>query len=182
MTTENQPRVALDTPLGTIVIRVDNDHAPISGSNFLAYVDNGLLDGTTFFRIVRDDNQPDDGTAKIEVVQFGHVFVNGTYPTPLPAIAHEPTSVTGLTHQDGTVSMARMAPGTASSGFFICVGDQPELDFGGRRQPDGLGFAAFGQVEHGMDVVRKILSTPAPTQLADNPVQILAANRRANGA
>jgi peptidyl-prolyl cis-trans isomerase A (cyclophilin A) len=170
------PRVVLATPLGAIRIRVDIDNAPITAANFLAYVDGGHLDGTSFYRLVRNDNQPDD-SVKIEVVQFGHEFRDRSYCWPLPCIAHEPTSVTGLSHRDGTISMARFEPGTAGSGFFICVGDQPELDFGGRRQPDGQGFAAFGQVEQGMDVVRAILARAGSAQFVLNPTPLLKATR-----
>ena len=171
------PRATLITPLGSIRICVDVRSAPITAANFLAYVDGGHLDGTSFYRIVRSDNQPADTAARIEVVQFGYPMRGQVYSGPLPCIPHEPTSVTGLSHRDGTISMARMKPGTAGSGFFICIGDQPELDFGGRRQPDGLGFAAFGQVEQGMDVVRAILSKAEPTQLLSNAIPLLRAER-----
>lgn len=170
------PRAVLTTPFGAITVSVDIDNAPITAANFLAYVDGGHLDGTSFYRLVRNDNQPDDAV-KIEVVQFGHEFRDRSYCWPLPCIAHESTRVTGLSHRDGTISMARFEPGTAGSGFFICVGDQPELDFGGRRQPDGQGFAAFGQVEEGMDVVRAILARAEPAQFVPNPTPLLTARR-----
>lgn len=171
------PRVMLITPLGSIRIYVDVRSAPITAPNFLAYVDGGHLDGTSFYRIVRLDNQPTETAAKIEVIQFGYPMRGEVYSGPFPCIPHETTRMTGLSHHDGTISMARMKPGTAGSGFFICNGDQPELDFGGRRQPDGLGFAAFGQVEEGMDVVRAILSKAEPTQLLSNPIPLLRAER-----
>jgi peptidyl-prolyl cis-trans isomerase A (cyclophilin A) len=166
------PHVAIDTPFGTMVLEIDVNKAPITAANFLAYVDGHHLEGATAYRVVTLDNQPDEVPAKIEVVQFGLKPEGETYPTPLPAIAHEPTNVTGLRHVDGTISMARFAPGTASSGYFLCVGDQPALDFGGARNPDGLGFAAFGKVVEGLDVLRAIfaqgeddhmLRTPIPT-------------------
>ncbi|MBX3531706.1 MAG: peptidylprolyl isomerase [Rhizobiaceae bacterium] len=177
MPVKKPPRAVLTTPFGTITVSVDSDNAPITAANFMAYVDGGFLDGTSFYRLVRLDNQPADTVAKIEVVQFGYKMQGQSYPGPLPPIAHEPTSVTGLTHRDGTLSMARFKPGTAGSGFVICVGDQPELDFGGRRQPDGLGFAAFGQVEEGMDVVRAILARGGPEQVLANPIPLLNARR-----
>ncbi|MBX3579441.1 MAG: peptidylprolyl isomerase [Rhizobiaceae bacterium] len=177
MTSQGLPRAALVTPLGLIEVSADIHRAPITAGNFMSYVDGRHLDGTSFYRIVSRDNQSDDTPAKIEVVQFGLPFQNKRYAGPLPCIPHEPTSVTGLGHHDGTLSMARFAPGSAGSGFFICVGDQPELDFGGRRQPDGLGFAAFGRVEAGMDVVRAILARAEPSQLVANPVPLIRAER-----
>ena len=179
MTASRQPSVTLFTPFGPIRIRVDLDAAPITAANFLAYVDGGHLNDTSFYRLVRNDNQPEDTPAKIEVVQFGYPMQGDVYSGPFPCIPHEPTSVTGLSHRDGTISMARTRPGTAGSGFFICVGDQPELDFGGRRHPDGLGFAAFGQVEEGMDVARAILSRAQPVQLLSDPIPLLRAERTA---
>jgi len=180
MTASTKPSAILCTPFGPIRIRVDLGAAPITAANFLAYVDGGHLNATSFYRIVRKDNQPDDTPAKIEVIQFGYPMQDDVYSGPYPCIAHEPTNLTGLSHRDGTISMARMRPGTAGSGFFICVGDQPELDFGGRRQPDGLGFAAFGQVEQGMEVVRAILARAEQTQLLSKPIPLLSAERDAS--
>ena len=143
-------------------------------ANFLRYVDEGRYEGATFYRVVTPANQPDDDV-RIEVIQGGFGFREDA--RRLPPIAHETTAQTGLRHRDGTISMARAAPGTASSEFFICLGDQPELDYGGRRNPDGQGFAAFGQVTAGMDVVRRIQGEPAPGQLLMAPVPILAIER-----
>jgi peptidyl-prolyl cis-trans isomerase A (cyclophilin A) len=143
--------VRLQTALGSILIRVQTSKAPLSGSDFLNYVTNGSYNGGRFFRVVRPDN--DHGSPKIDVVQ------GGTRPGAAigAPVAHETTSMTGLRHLDGTVSLTRDKPGSGSgSEFFICVGAQPALDFGGHRNPDGQGFAAFAQVTDGMDVVRKI--------------------------
>jgi peptidyl-prolyl cis-trans isomerase A (cyclophilin A) len=170
----------LSTDLGDIIVEVDIDRAPITAQNFLAYVDGQLLDNTTCYRIVTLDNQPETDV-KIEVVQWGLPFVDRTYPTPLPAIAHETTEQTGLRHTAGALSMGRFAPGTASSGFVICVTDQPELDFAGKRNPDGQGFAAFGRVVSGMDVVRAIHATGKPgtfeDQMVADPVVIKTVRR-----
>ncbi len=95
----------------------------------------------------------------------------------LPRIVHETTDVTGIAHLDGTLSMARAAVGTASSEFFICIGDQPELDYGGRRNADGQGFAAFGRVVEGMEVVRTIQSGAVRGQMLEEPVRITAVTR-----
>lgn len=175
------PQVAIATALGDFTVEVYPDRAPLSAADFLAYVDKGLLDNQSVYRIVSMANQPDTVRAKIEVIQFGWRAADGNddAPPPLPPIAHEPTSVTGLKHQDGTLSMARLAPGTASNAFFICIDDQPELDFGGRRNPDGQGFAAFGRVVDGMDVVRKIFAKAEAEDRLKSPIPILQARRKA---
>jgi peptidyl-prolyl cis-trans isomerase A (cyclophilin A) len=164
--------VAIDTALGTIEVALDTAKAPRTAANFLAYVSRDFYRGTTFYRTVTDDNQPDN-PVKIAVIQGG---VDGARPTDDP-IALERTSVTRVRHLDGTISMARNGPDTATTEFFICVGDQPELDFGGRRNPDGQGFAAFGRVTRGMDVVRRIHASTATAQRLTPPVTILAIRR-----
>jgi peptidyl-prolyl cis-trans isomerase A (cyclophilin A) len=166
------PRVLIRTELGEILIEVYPDKAPTTAANFLRYVDAGLYDGTVFHRTVTLSNQPKD-QVKIEVIQAALLPADKTFPP----IAHETTAASGLRHKDGTVSMARSAPGSATSSFFICINDQPELDFGGRRNPDGQGFAAFGQVLAGMDVVRKIHAQPAEGQTLKAPVKIISAVR-----
>ncbi|MFA6958891.1 MAG: peptidylprolyl isomerase [Thermoanaerobaculia bacterium] len=170
-----QPRVAITTPLGEIVVELDAESAPITTGNFLLnLVDRGELDGATFYRVVTKTNQPDNDV-KIEVIQGG---LGGNPKAPeLEPIAHETTKVSRLKHLDGTISMARREPGTASSEFFICVGDQPELDFGGKRNPDGQGFAAFGRVISGMDVVRAIHKLPADGQMLKEQVRITSVKR-----
>jgi peptidyl-prolyl cis-trans isomerase A (cyclophilin A) len=158
--------------LGKFDLEIALDKAPLSAANFLRYVDAKLYDGTAFFRTVTMANQPDN-PVKIEVIQGGDVPENKVFP----AIAHETTAATGLRHLDGSVSMARAEPGTASCNFFICLGDQPELDFGGRRNPDGQGFAVFGRVIAGMEVVRRIHSSPREKQSLTPPVAILTIRR-----
>ncbi|MCU0277156.1 MAG: peptidylprolyl isomerase [Acidobacteria bacterium] len=162
----------ITTNAGEIEIRVYPQLAPVTAANFLRYVEAGLYDGTTFFRVVTPDNQPND-KIRIEVIQGGDVAEEKCFP----AIAHETTAQTGLKHVDGAVSMARAEPGTASSSFFICVNDQPELDFGGRRNPDGQGFAAFGRVTRGMEVVRRIQRLAADGQALMRPVPIRTISR-----
>jgi len=171
------PRVRLETDLGPIVVEVYPDRAPVSAANFLRYVDERRFDGASFYRVVTPDNQPDN-PVEIEVIQGGLGFADD-HPQRLAPIPHETTDGTGLGHRDGTVSMARLEPGTASSEFFICVGDQPELDVGGRRNPDGQGFAAFGRVVEGMEVVRRIQRLPAEGQMLAEPVAIGRAVRMA---
>ena len=158
-------RVRVQTELGDIVLELDPKRAPGTTANFLRYVDAGHYDGGTFHRTVKMDNQP-ESPVKIEVIQAG---VNADRAKDgFPAIPLERTSVTGLAHKDGAVSMARGAPDSATSGWFICINDQPSLDFGGARNPDGQGFAAFGRVVSGMDVVRKIQQAPSSSNRTSN--------------
>lgn len=165
--------VVIRTEFGEIYVRLDPEKAPVTCANFLKYVDAGLFDSTCFYRVVRYDNQPVN-PVKIEVIQGGRYEDEDHGFSP---INHETTETTGLRHKNGTISMARAEPGTATSEFFICVGDQPELDYGGKRNPDGQGFAAFGKVIKGMDVVMKIHSLKAPSQYLERPVLILGIYR-----
>ncbi len=147
----------IDTALGPITAELDDAAAPVTVANFLRYVDAGYFSGGRFWRTVRLDNQP-NVAVKIEVVQAD---INEAHAEQLfSPIALERTRDTGLRHVDGALSMSRFAPDSAQSSFFICIGDQPELDFGGARYPDGQGFAAFGRVTAGMDVVRAIQNSP----------------------
>jgi peptidyl-prolyl cis-trans isomerase A (cyclophilin A) len=166
------PKVLIRTEWGDIAVEVCLDKAPATAANFLRYVDAGLYDGSTFHRTVTLDNQPTNAV-KIEVIQGGQLPEAKSFP----AIPLERTSVTGIKHLDGVVSMARSGPDTATSSFFICINDQPELDFGGKRNADGQGFAAFGRVVAGMDVVRKIQKQPAEGQTLKPPVKILSIRR-----
>lgn len=158
-------KVLVQTELGNIVIEVDAARAPNTAANFLRYVDGGHYDGGTWHRTVKLDNQP-ESPVKIEVIQAG---VNpDRAKSGFPPIAIERTNATGLLHKDGVISMARGTPDSATSGWFICINDQPSLDFGGARNPDGQGFAAFGRVISGMDVVRKIQAAPSSTDRKTN--------------
>jgi peptidyl-prolyl cis-trans isomerase A (cyclophilin A) len=164
--------IRLTTDLGVIEAELHPDQAPATVANFLKYVEAGHYTGGVFHRTVKlnPDNQP-NSPVKIEVIQGG---VNPAFGEKgWPALALERTRDTGLKHLDGTISMARAGPDTATSDFFLCVGDQPELDFGGKRNPDGQGFAAFGRVTKGLDIVRKIQTAPAEGQKLTPPVRIL---------
>jgi peptidyl-prolyl cis-trans isomerase A (cyclophilin A) len=167
--------VVLDTELGQIQLAVDTLRAPKTAANFLRYVDAGHYDGGVFHRTVKLDNQPNNEVL-IEVIQAGADA--SRKKQGFGPIAIERTRDTGLRHVDGTLSMARREPDTATSDFFLCIGDQPSLDFGGARNPDGQGFAAFGRVLVGMDVARKIQAAPAEGQRLAPPVRILKARRR----
>lgn len=168
-------RVGVDTDLGRFVIEVDVARAPATSANFLKYVNEQFYDGGRFHRSVR----PDTETRKdvpIQVIQGG---INpARAPRAYAAIPLERTNVTGLSHVDGAVSMARgAAADSARSDFFICIGDQNALDFGGPRNADGQGFAVFGRVVSGMDVVRRIQAAPVRegTQTLLPPIAIVRA-------
>ena len=168
-------RVALQTSEGNIVVEVDVARAPITAANFLHYVDTHRLDGTEFYRAMHTG--PDAGLVQGGVRDAARLF---------PPIAHEPTSQTGLSHVDGALSMARFAPGSATADFSIMVGPQLYLDAGPGSGGDGLGYAVFGRVVEGMDVVRHMLAAPtSPTegegvmrgQMLSPRIHILSARR-----
>ena len=149
------PRVQMETSAGRIVIEVETIKAPITAANFLRYVDEHRFDGMSFYRAMKSG----PGTG---LVQGG---ANNDPERVLPPIAHEPTTVTGLSHVDGAVSMARYAPGTATGDFFVSVGPTPSYDAGRSFSIDADGFAVFGRVIEGMEVVRAILDAPtSPTE------------------
>jgi peptidyl-prolyl cis-trans isomerase A (cyclophilin A) len=166
-------RVLVETELGEIEIELDGARAPVSTANFLRYVDGGFYDGGRFHRSVRLDNQNRDDVL-IEVIQASNPDSEIPEAEPIPL---ERTSETGLKHLDGTISMARGGPDTARSSFFICINDQPSLDFGGARNADGQGFAAFGKVVRGMDVVRRIHESPTERENLTPPIGIIRVSR-----
>ena len=146
--------VLMTTSEGEIEIELYLDGAPITAANFLRLVEGGYMNGSTFYRTVTYAN--DNGSPRIEVIQGGPNQGDG----PFPPIAHETTEQTGILHTDGAISMSRGGVGTASTEFFICIRDQPGLDYGQPRNADMQGFAAFGKVVRGMDVVRAINNSP----------------------
>jgi peptidyl-prolyl cis-trans isomerase A (cyclophilin A) len=166
------PVVLIKTEKGDITVEVDLVRAPVTAANFLRYVDAKLYDGTTFHRTVTLTNQPNNAV-RIEVIQGGELPGEKEFAP----IAHETTAMTGLRHVNGAISMARSKPGSATSSFFFCINNQPELDFGGKRNSDGQGFAAFGRVIRGMDVVRTIQALPALEQQLAPPIKIISARR-----
>ena len=161
--------VLIRTDLGDISMELYMGKAPATASNFLAHVKQEDYTNSMFYRVVRMDNQP-QSKVKIEVIQGG-LFHDEVLDTITP-IRHESTQETGILHTDGVISMARMEPGSASTEFFICIGDQPSLDHGGKRNPDGQGFAAFGKVVEGMDVVRSIQAQADEGQYLKEQVKI----------
>lgn len=169
-----KPRVRFETELGNFELELDAKPAPITVSNFLFYVNERLYNDGSFGRTVTADNQPTNDV-KVTVVQA--IASQARTNEYLPPISLERTRDTGLRHLDGTISMARLEPDTARHSFFICIGDQPELDFGGKRNVDGQGFAAFGRVVSGMEVIRKIRAAPAEGQRLNPPIRIMRAVR-----
>jgi len=173
--------VVFETELGNIVMEVDVAHAPVSATNFLKYVDGKFYDGGMVNRSVRPDNTTRHDV-EIQVIQFQSDRARRS--EMFPPIPLERTSVTGLKHVDGALSMARSGPDSATSSFSIMVGDQPELDFAGKRNADGQGFAVFGRVVSGMDVVKKIHASKTGTagsygtETLDPPIAIKRAYRK----
>lgn len=162
----------MKTTKGDIKVEIYEEKTPITSGNFLRYVDEGLYDGTTFFRTVTMDNQP-KSPVKIEVIQGGQVPKDKEYEP----IKLERTSLTGLKHVDGAISMGRFKPNSAKSSFYFCIGDWSSLDYQGERNPDRQGFAAFGMVIEGMDVVRKIQIEPYEEQRLTPPIEITSVKR-----
>jgi peptidyl-prolyl cis-trans isomerase A (cyclophilin A) len=154
------PVVVFQTEKGNIQIEVDAASAPLSAANFLKYVDGGFYDGGTINRAVRPDNTVRHDV-EIQVIQFQ--IARARQRDQFAPVPLERTSVTGLKHVNGAVSMARNGPDTATGSFSIVIGDQPEMDFGGKRNADGQGFAVFGRVISGMDVVKAIQMSPTGT-------------------
>lgn len=166
-------RVAIDTSVGTITVAVDQKRAPRTSANFLTYVDDGRFDGVTFYRAARRRSAPTLG-----LIQGG---IDTDARRSLPPVAHEPTTQTGIRHLDATLSMARPnRPDSAMGNFFITIGPTPTMD----ARPGYIGYAAFGHVVAGMDVVKKILAVPTCCgsgpmrgQMIVKPIVILRAKR-----
>ena len=154
-------QAVITTPIGIIEIELYSEQAPVSVTNFIRYIEAGAFNDGRFYRVVRLDN--DNGSPKIEVIQGGANVVFKDFA----AIQLETTKQSGIKHLNGVLSMARGEPNTATSEFFICIGDQPSLDFGGLRNPDGQGFAAFGRVTKGMHIVKEILQIREALQVED---------------
>jgi len=165
-------RCMIKTELGDIGIELYPTKAPVTVANFMRYVDKKLYTGSSFFRVCTPANEA-TRKVKIQVIQGGNVPDS----LSLDSIKIETTKHTGLPHKNGTLSMARSGPNSATSQFFICINDQPALDYGGARNPDGQGFAAFGKVTRGMDVVRKIQAQKDTSQYLVKPVKIYSVNR-----
>jgi peptidyl-prolyl cis-trans isomerase A (cyclophilin A) len=162
-------RVRIETELGDIEIELFEQQAPASAGYFLADVRAGLYDGSSFFRIVTLSNQGAERHRRIAVIQGGLRHQGEDLALVIP---HETTAMTGLKHLKGTVSLARYAPGAVYHSFFICLRDEPALDFGGARHPDGQGFAAFGRVAQGFDVVQRIYARAEAQEYVKKEIRI----------
>ena len=170
---QTRTTVLIRTELGDIKAEVFQKEAPLTAANFLRYVDAGLYDGTSFFRVVTIEESFPNQEVPITVAQCGQVEKEKLFPP----IQHETTEETGLRHLDGALSMARMKPGSATSSFSVILGLQPEMDYGGKRQPDRQGFAVFGYVTEGIDVAKRIHSQPREGQRLKPPIRITSITR-----
>jgi len=169
----NVIKVSIKTEFGDMIAELYQDKAPITVNNFLMYVDSGYYSYGSFIRTVTPENQKHN-KIKIDVIQ---AEAHQWFASSFEPIEHETTELTGIKHEDGVMSMARYTPGTATSSFFICVGSQPELDLGGKRNPDGQGFSAFGKIIDGMNVVKKIHESKNSKQALMPPILIISISR-----
>ena len=165
------PRVIIQTQAGDIEVELYPRQAPRTVAAFLSYVDSGFYKRSCFYRVLNEEDQA-TGTDPSALIQGGIWRTDHAKAVSLPGVPHETTQQTHLLHKDGMISLARQAPGTATTEFFICVGDQPGFDYGGKNNPDGQGYAAFGRVVKGMDVVRAIYGMPENDQSFTPPVSI----------
>lgn len=169
------PHVVIETELGDIEVELFVDKAPKTTAAFLSYIDSGFYNNSSFYRVLKTDEFPSESNTGI--IQGGIWQTNPAKKQTLAGIEHETTKLSGLTHESGTISLARLAPGTASSEFFICIGDQSPLDFGRRGTEDGQGFAAFGTVFKGMTIVRKIQNKKSHGDKFDEKILIKKVSR-----
>ncbi len=165
------PRILIQTSIGNIELELYQVQAPKTVSAILSYIDSGLYTDASFYRVLNMNNQPSDAP-KAELIQGGLWNKKGIRRDLITGIPHESTQQTGILHKNGVVSLARQEPGTASTEFFICIGDQPGFDYGGENNPDMQGYAAFGKVIDGMNVIRKIYQMPEEDQYFHPPVPI----------
>lgn len=161
--------VQFETECGSFEIELNVKNAPLSSAYFRSLVEAGAFNGSSFFRITSEENASIRSENPIEILQGG---LKDSDPQPLAPIAHESTAQTGLQHTAWTISLARFEPGRTYGSFFICMRDEPELDFNGRRHPDGQGFAAFGRVSSGRDTLRHIFERREEKEFLASPVTI----------
>ncbi|HVS97009.1 MAG TPA: peptidylprolyl isomerase [Puia sp.] len=171
------PHVVIRTPAGDIEVEVYLRKAPKTAGAFLSYVDSGFYRNASFYRVLNAENQP-TGAGQSKLIQGGIWKTDHARAVRMPGVPHETTNQTHLLHRDGTISLARGAPGTGTTEFFICIGDQPGFDFGGENNPDGQGYAAFGKVVRGMEVVRSIYESPENDQSFTPAIPILNITRK----
>ncbi|MBK8495320.1 MAG: peptidylprolyl isomerase [Chitinophagaceae bacterium] len=169
------PHIVIHTQLGDIEVELFPGQAPKTTAAFLSYIDSGFYTKTSFYRVLKTDEFPNPNNTGI--IQGGMWQTNPGKKMTLAGIEHETTKQSGLTHQSGTISLARTTPGSANTEFFICIGDQSTLDFGRRGTEDGQGFSAFGTVFKGMDIVRKIQAKNSHGDRFDEKIEILKITR-----
>jgi peptidyl-prolyl cis-trans isomerase A (cyclophilin A) len=167
----DNPHIEIQTRLGDIEIELFPDKAPKTVHAFLSYVDSGFYKNTTFYRVLNTENQPSD-SYKAELIQGGLWKTQYKRSANLKGIPHETTKQTGILHADGVISLARQEPGTGTTEFFICIGDQPGFNYEGNNNPDKQGYAAFGKVVKGMEIIRRIYRQPEDEQSFDPPIDI----------
>jgi peptidyl-prolyl cis-trans isomerase A (cyclophilin A) len=173
--TYKNPHILIQTGFGDIEVELFPDKAPKTVAAFLSYVDSGFYNNTSFYRVLKSEELPT--ISNTGIIQGGMWQNNPKKKSTIPGIEHESTKQTGLTHQSGTISLARTTPGTANTEFFICIGDQSPLDFGRRGTEDGQGMAAFGEVFEGMDIVRKIQGQKSHGDKFDERIKIVKITR-----
>ena len=169
------PHVLITTVYGDVEVELFPGKAPKTVAAFLSYVDSGFYKNSSFYRVQTNENVPPENNAGL--IQGGIYKTNPDKLRQLPGIVHEPTKQSGLLHVDGTISLARTTPGTASTEFFICIGDQPQFDYNASANGDGQGFATFGTVVNGMEVIRKIQNTPSHGDVFDTQLKIINIER-----
>ncbi|MES2003706.1 MAG: peptidylprolyl isomerase [Bacteroidota bacterium] len=165
------PHIEIQTEKGDIEIELYPLQAPETVAAFLTYIDSGYYNNANFYRVLNDENQPSNAP-KTELIQGGIWKTRNKLAAGIPGIPHETTAQTKILHTDGVISLARTEPGTAGTEFFICIGKQPGLDYGGENIADKQGYATFGKVVKGMDIVRKIYRQKEEDQYFDPPVAI----------
>jgi peptidyl-prolyl cis-trans isomerase A (cyclophilin A) len=171
--TYKEPTIKIETNFGNIIVELYPGKAPKTVASFLSYVDSGYYKNSSFYRVLKEEDQPSNAF-KSELIQGGIWQSQYKKQLSLPGIPHETTKQTGVLHKDGAISLARTAPGTANTEFFIVIGDQPAYDYGGAANPDGQGFAAFGKVIKGMDVVKQIHKQPDNQTSFTPPLKIIS--------
>ncbi len=169
------PHIVIETRMGDIEVELFHDQAPKTVAAFLSYIDSGFYDKTSFYRVLKTEELP--SATNTGIIQGGIWQTNPAKKITIPGIVHESTKQTGLTHESGTISLARLAPGTGNTEFFICIGDQSPLDAGRRGTEDGQGYAAFGKVFKGMDIVRKIQAKKSHGDKFDEKIEIIKITR-----
>jgi peptidyl-prolyl cis-trans isomerase A (cyclophilin A) len=165
------PHIEIRTAKGNIEIELYPLQAPKTVAAFLSYIDSGYYKNSRFYRVLNEENQPSNAP-KTELIQGGIWRTNNTIAMQVQGVPHETTEQTKLLHTDGVISLARREPGTGRTEFFICIGKQPGLDYGGENVEDKQGYATFGKVIKGMDIVRKIYRQPENDQYFDPPIFI----------